>query len=297
MRSARCRNNWLCPQSVLLLAYIFCEREWRANLSFGIAEVASALVETEQTRSLLEGMGFPDVSEDLLRERELLTRVDTKFVFELSKLEPLLRGLVGDYQLLRAGGEAVAQYRTLYFDTADFRYLRAHHRGRRPRYKVRIRHYLERELSMLEVKKKTNGNKTEKVRKPLSFNSEGLTEEDLAFIDSFNPVHSSELHPILRTDFSRISLVGVHAEERVTFDVHLNFRGQEEGVTLSGGVIAELKQARFMPGSGAVLALRELGIRPCSVSKVCTAAMLLLPEVRLNRLRPSLRSLKAVCHA
>ena len=70
-------------------------------------------METEQTRSLLEEMGFPDVSEDLLRERELLTRVDTKFVFELSKLEPLLRGLVGNYQLLRAGGAAVAQYRTL----------------------------------------------------------------------------------------------------------------------------------------------------------------------------------------
>ena len=190
----------------------------------------------------------------------------------------------------------VAAYRTLYFDTPDHWCLREHHRGRRPRYKIRVRHYLDRDLSFLEVKRKTSADTTVKERRAISYQEEQLAADDKAFINTHSPIEAGGLVAGLRTNFGRITLVGLDTEERATFDVQLSFGGPRGQATLPGVVVAEVKQHRFMARSPVMLALRQSGIRPASMSKYCTAAMLLLPEISLNRFRPTLRALRQTCH-
>ena len=59
-------------------------------------------------------------------------------------------------------------------------------------------------------------------------------------------------------------------------------------------MIVEIKQQRFQPRSPIMMALRAARIFPVSVSKYCTAAALLLPEVRMNNYKDTLRALERI---
>ncbi len=250
----------------------------------------------EDQRALMQALGFREATTDLLRGRLLQRRVDTKFILGTGALSRVLSSLRDHYGILQASGEPVAWYRTLYFDTPEFLCLREHHRGRRPRHKVRVRHYPDRQLSFLEVKQKTQKGITEKERVPIPFREESLSEENHAFVNAHSPIASEVLVPGLRTAFGRIQLVGLQTLERATFDVQLQFEGHSGTAEIPGAVIAEVKQPRYMPRSPVMLALRREGLRPTRVSKYCTAATLLMPEIPLQLFRPILRSLEAASH-
>jgi len=249
-----------------------------------------------ESRRTIDGLMLEEASLELLQNRALQRRVDTKFILRREHLGALLSPLTDAYALVRAGGHSVAQYNTLYFDTDTFDLVRQHHRGRRPRFKVRIRHYLERDLTYLEVKNKLNANTTLKSRRPLAYEAETLFEDDLAFVDSVSPLDSKTLQPTLRTDFGRITLVGRDTMERATFDVHLRLHSEKDSFTLPNLVIAEVKQDRFRARSPLMLRLRELARGPQSISKYCTAAALIHPELPLNRFRPILRAIRKTSH-
>jgi len=260
----------------------------------------------EGQRALIQSLGFSEATTALLRGRLLQRRVDTKFILGSGALSRVLSSLTDHYGILQAGGEPVAQYRTLYFDTQEYFFLREHHRGRRPRFKVRIRHYPDRQVSFLEVKQKTNKGITVKERTPIPYGEESLSEESLSeeslseenrsFVDAHSPIAFDTLVPGLRTAFGRITLVGLQTPERATFDLQLQFEGNKGTAEIPGAVIAEVKQPRYMPRSPVMLALRREGFRPTRVSKYCTAASLLVPEIPLQRFRPTLRSLEAASH-
>lgn len=228
----------------------------------------------------------------LLAERALLRRVDTKFVVSLERLTRILEEAADDYALLLAAGEPLAQYRTLYHDSASYRCLIDHGRGRRPRFKIRIRHYLDRELSYLEIKKKTSADETVKERRLVPFLSGSLTQEDREFVDRFCDVSSAQLIPSLWTNFRRITLVGKRTLERATIDLDLRFEGAGASRAIPHLAIAEIKQARYWARSPIMLALRRARVRPLSLSKYCTAATMLLPEVPMRRYRPKVRALR-----
>ena len=78
-------------------------------------------------------------------------RFDTKFVAHARCVPKLLGLLKPDYRVLRAGDVALARYKTLYLDGSDFASVVAHHRGRRHRQKVRIRHHMDRQKSFLRA--------------------------------------------------------------------------------------------------------------------------------------------------
>ena len=159
--------------------------------------------------------------------------------------------------MLRAQRQAVARYRNLYFDDVGYQFLHAHHRGRRPRYKVRIRHYDDRELSYLEVKRKTNAELTIKERSPIAFGREYLGTDNHPFIHRYCSIPGSELKPSFRANFGRVTLLGKVAVERATFDTGLSFTsdGQE---AFPGLIVSEVKQDRFRPRSPMMLACAAL---------------------------------------
>lgn len=252
--------------------------------------------ELEQATELIEGLRLADATSELLQARALQRRVETKFIMPLAGLDAVIGAVRADCALVRARGEAVARYDSQYFDTEDFLFAREHHRGRRSRYKVRVRHHVSRQRSFLEIKEKTNANVTSKSRERLPFQHEALGDEERAFIDAHNPVASSSLVPSIRTGHGRITLVGVHTMERVTFDVGLRFQvhGRHDG--FPGLVIGEIKQDRYKPRSPLMLAFRQAALRPTGFSKYCMAALLMLPALTMNRYYPTLRAVRKTCH-
>ena len=235
---------------------------------------------------------FEHATEDLVSSRALQDRVDTKFVLRLDELDYLLSLLSTDFSVVTAGQSMVGRYQNLYFDTAEYRFLREHHRGRRPRFKVRIRHYVDRNISALEIKEKSPNERTRKLRKPIPFLAEQLSEGHCAFLDEHPRITASVLHPSLRVDFSRITLVAKHVDERLTIDTDLRFSHGDRESALDSMVIAEIKQARFSPRGPGMLALRRVGAMRLRISKYMTGGQLLLPSVRLQRYEPRLKLLR-----
>lgn len=240
----------------------------------------------------VERLGFDVASRELVAQRSLQRRADTKFLFGIDQLREILAERVDDFALVQASGASLANYGNLYFDTATHGCLYDHHRGRRDRYKVRVRHHVDRQLSSLEVKRKTRADLTEKVRTPLAFGQEAFGREHSDFIQRNSPMGLETLQPALRVDFCRLTLVGKEHEERATFDVWLRFGGRGRHVHLPDRlVVCEIKQPKFWARSPLMMALRGHRLRPFRMSKYCAAASFLLPHLKLNRFRPFARAI------
>ena len=124
----------------------------------------------------------------------------------------------------------------------------AHRCGRRPRYKVRIRHHVDRQLSFLEIKSKTNSGRTVKRRLALPYGQNHLGAPERQFIEAHAPVDGVRLMPCVSISFLRLTLVGKDLNERLTFDRDVTFAGGPREEHFSRVVIAEVKQAEsFKP--------------------------------------------------
>jgi hypothetical protein len=234
---------------------------------------------------------LPAASSELLSRRELLRRTDTKFVVDRSALERLIDELADEYAVLRAGDQSIATYKNLYFDTADLQCFHDHRRGRRIRRKVRIRHYPDRSLSFLEVKIKRGDLVTDKRRRQIDYGTEALDGDQLAFLTKHAP--ALDLAPALRIDYRRIAVVHLHEEERLTIDLDLVAEYEGRRNAFEGAVIVELKRPPHSRAS--TPALRALArFRASAFSKYCAAMIRLRPEVRHNRLLPTLRGISAI---
>jgi len=269
----------------------------------------------ETKRDIREWVRLFRVSEpSLLRRRELLRRVDTKFVVPADRLEPIFANLEGHYSLVLADGEAWATYRTLYFDTLEERFFDDHRRGRLERFKVRIRHYDDRRVTYFEVKRKSNRHITTKIRRPKEFSHSELSAGDLAAAAQVPEVPVSRVVPRLWTTFTRLILVGLDHTERLTVDVGVSFRHGRAATSASFDDLAasrlfesplacrlgsprrslailEVKQPRFESRTPIMLALRREGIRPRSSSKYCTGVLLTNPAAKAHRFLPNLKQI------
>lgn len=234
---------------------------------------------------------FGDVSMELLQARALLKRVDRKYLLRREWLEPMLLQLNADYRLLRAAGQVAATYQTRYFDTADRHLYQDHRRGRRPRYKVRLRHHVDRRLSFLEIKCKGRGALTAKAVLSRPFGCESLDAEALRFIDTHCPYPADSLRASVANAFQRVTLVGESVNERLTVDWDLEMADDRRSVRLPGLVIVEIKQARYSNSTPAARALRHLHVREGSISEYCLATAR-LATVRTNTFKPALRAVE-----
>ncbi|MBM74889.1 MAG: hypothetical protein CMK59_05775 [Proteobacteria bacterium] len=243
-------------------------------------------------------IGFPKATMELLQSRTLQKRIDTKFVLRQDRLSALLHFLKTKYAIVLTEKQPIAAYKNLYFDTDNHLFLKTHHRDKRPRYKVRIRHHCDRRMSFVEIKKKSASDRTIKKRQEVPFLKENL-QGLLLFIKEHCPVISSEaLRPSLRTDFNRITLVGLDVCERITIDTGLQCSNDDNNTSWEwlNGVIVEIKQEHFKPRAPAMLALRNVKATALSISKYCTAASHLLPDVNMKLYRPKMRALRRLIH-
>jgi hypothetical protein len=223
----------------------------------------------------------------------LLRRVESKFAMPATAVASLLPALAGDYVVLLAGTALVASYRSVYFDTPGLAFYHAQRCGRRVRQKVRVRHYPDRRVSYLEVKMRSRDDVTTKARRPRAYDDDALSADDLAFVRQHVCVQA-ELLPSLRTDYSRITLLSRHTEERLTIDLNLQATRGRRRARLDDLAIVEVKQARYDRRTPAMAALRAAGWRTGWASKYCLGLARTSPDVRTGRLREGLRALEAV---
>lgn len=219
----------------------------------------------------------------------LLNRTDTKYILRVSQLTTILQALTDQYQALDIQGTRLNHYQTLYFDTPDFALYRQHHNGVRARYKVRMREYVDSDLTYWEVKCKTNQERTVKARLKSPEETDDLEQQVTEFIGAHVPVSADELEPKLWNKFMRITLVSKHFPERLTLDMGLEFGWGDASVTLPGIAVAEVKQERSSPHSDFVQQMRRLGIRPASFSKYCAGVCLLYDGVKTNNFKSQMR--------
>ncbi len=221
----------------------------------------------------------------------LMNRVDTKYVFSQGDLSELLNGLASSYRVLDTNDVRQTDYATLYFDTPGRDCFRDHHMGKGIRHKFRISHYASTGLSFFEVKKKTNRGRTLKQRLPIDSIAPHLSagSRELATACAGHPI---ELNAQLWTHFSRITLVGRGAPERVTIDTGLRFEDTGSRESMRGVAIAEVKQERNSRDSAVRRQLRARGVRPLRISKYCLGATLLTPTLKSNLFKPKLLTLR-----
>lgn len=135
---------------------------------------------------------FEVISLNEMNAIRLMNRQDTKFIFKESKLELILEELVKDYRILEIDGNKIASYQNEYYETSDFAVFKKHQRGKANRTKIRIRKYLESNLSFIEIKLKNNKKRTIKNRIKLESNEDIKShriEEYLRSSSTLNPLH------------------------------------------------------------------------------------------------------------
>jgi hypothetical protein len=225
---------------------------------------------------------------DEMDEVHLMDRVDSKFVAPVAVLPELLRAMTPSFRVQINEGKRIASYSTQYLDTPALDFFRMHEGGRLNRQKIRIRSYVDSNVSFLEVKNRNDSGRTKKIRVPVELSHIQTIDElnaRLSFLEKHSIFDSRNLEPALGTTFDRITLVNNRATERVTLDRNLSFVNYRTGNREMPDqlLVLELKQEEWKPSDFRDI-LDQLNIRQVSFSKYCVGMALTDPALRGDRL-------------
>lgn len=224
---------------------------------------------------------------------KLMNRIDTKFVANARLLPEILRLAQQDYYVQEIDGQRLTAYDTLYYDTPDLQMYLRHHDRQLRRQKIRVRTYVDSQLTFLEVKNKSNKGRTKKKRIEVETNDlRTLSPAQTEWLGEKSWYSLSALQPQLHTRFERITLVNRAKTERLTIDTRLRWENVQTGQNAALGdvIIIELKRDGYQP-SEMVEILRSLRVNPMKISKYCIGTALTNATVKNNRFRPKLRQL------
>ncbi|MBE1533537.1 polyphosphate polymerase domain-containing protein [Actinomadura algeriensis] len=226
---------------------------------------------------------------------ELQTRVDRKYLVPSELCDVMLPRLAGEYAALEIDGRRAFRYSSTYFDTPNLLTFRQHRQGRRQRYKMRTRTYLDSGECMFEVKLSGARNATDKRRLPydaarrrtLDGTARAFLQDVLLSAYRTNP--PAALVTSATTDYRRSTLVQLSGSGRVTLDASLTCTDGVVTIAADPGTV--LIESKSEGGDAPVdRILRDHGVRPAKISKYCVAVAVLYPGVPANPWRPALRT-------
>ncbi len=222
--------------------------------------------------------------DEVMEVAGLQTRLEKKYLLTPEEFVALADELEG-FRVLQIDGQRLFGYESAYFDSPDLELFRAHRQGRRLRYKVRTRTYLDSGESLFEVKLKGGRGQTVKLRLPYKFEDRsritGEAQDFLedALLDNYH-VRPPKLVPSLTTRYSRATFVDLTDGARLTCDIDLACTAQDDTKQGPDLILVESKST----GSGrADDILAGMGVRPVSVSKYCIGIALTNPEMPANK--------------
>lgn len=245
---------------------------------------------------------FDPISLNEMEGVKLMNRIDTKFAVPLSLLPAILKAAQKDYYAQDIDGQRIATYDTMYYDTDTLDMYIRHHDRQLVRQKIRVRRYVESNLTFLEIKRKNNKGRTKKKRISVpgfDINGQtfGQTKKELWNVEDFIAAKSrynwSELKPCLSTKFHRITLVNKAKTERLTIDMDLLWDNviTGESKTYDDLVIIELKRDGNVPSHMTDIML-DLRVHPLKISKYCIGTALTTPGIKKNRFKDKIHRIE-----
>lgn len=239
---------------------------------------------------------FEPINLEEMEAVALMNRVDTKYAIHEDVFTEILPELKNQYRILEVGGLKYSKYESLYFDSPSFDFFSDHHKKKNDRLKIRIRKYVNNNLSFLEVKRKRKG-RTEKTRLKTEQWGTDFSQDELSFLENAYE-EAKKLNSTMSNSFSRITLVHKIKAERLTFDLNIEFQDAEKTKSLTNLVICELKQGKIDRSSAFYAIMKKRMVRPLRVSKYCVGIMNLYSgsEVKQNRFKKKTLSInKIIC--
>ena len=249
---------------------------------------------------------FDSISLSEMEGVKLMNRIDTKYAVPLSALPAILEAAQDGYYAQEINGSRIATYDTMYYDTDSLDMYIRHHDRQLVRQKIRVRQYVESDLTFLEIKRKNNKGRTKKKR--ISVPGFGITGDTFGdskrerwsvedFIAAKSRYHWSELSPHLSTRFHRITLVNKAKTERLTIDMDLVWENivSGESKTFPELVIIELKRDGNVPSQMTQIMLSQR-LKPLKISKYCIGTALTTPGLKKNRFKKKIRLIEKMLH-
>ena len=233
---------------------------------------------------------FPPVTLMQMKQVQLMTRTDRKYVIPVTLLPKLLSSVSSFYKVQEIDHKRIASYATVYYDTPDYLFYHTHVKGKLNRTKIRIRKYVDSELSFLEIKNKNNKGTTQKVRVPAN----KIEENNVSFLKQHIPnLNIQKLTPSLTNDFQRITLVNHNFTERLTIDFNIGVKNcrEEKEARFPNLCIIEVKQSRRTP-TPLINFLNNNHIHTSGLSKYCLGISITTDSVKRNNYKPKLHFLK-----
>ena len=238
---------------------------------------------------------FEPISLAQMEGVKLMNRIDTKYAVSRAVLPAILEAAKEDYYVQEIDGKWIATYDTMYYDTDTLDMYIRHHDRQLVRQKIRVRQYVDSDLTFLEIKRKNNKGRTKKKRISVpGFDIVGETFGEgkrslwnvADFIASKSRYVWSELSPKLSTKFHRITLVNRAKTERLTIDMDLVWDNVVSGKkkTFEDLVIIELKRDGNVPSKMTHIML-DHRIHPLKISKYCIGTALTTPNIKKNRFK------------
>jgi hypothetical protein len=238
--------------------------------------------------SRFESHGLGDID-----KAKLMHRVDTKYLLPIRDLEPLLPFLARSYSVLEIDNLRLFSYRSTYYDTSGLEFYRMHHNGKKNRFKIRLRHYLDSGDQYVEVKHKTNKSVTRKNR--VLYNERQANKRRINELVSIP--FGANRPPLLKSlvcSYDRIALADENNGERLTLDLNLSFKDpkRHRGEQAHQVFVAEVKrQNRKIPSVFCDL-MDRFRQKPISFSKYCIGCALIhSSQLKINRFKSTLMAL------
>lgn len=237
--------------------------------------------------------GFESISLSEIDSISLTKRIDTKFVFHISRLPQILKDIQDHYKILKIKDMSNQCYSTTYYDTNDKTLYFHHHQGRANRFKVRIRHYHNSDDRFFEIKYKKDLKQTRKKRIKITkkFNKgiciKGMMKKKGFEIDG-------KLDNNLSNYFTRITLANLEGIERATIDFNLSFEKDGKKISLPYLTIVEIKTERKFTNSKLYKKLKKDRIYPMRISKYVLGSILFDNNLKSNRFKEKMLILKKI---
>lgn len=239
--------------------------------------------------------GLEPIGLDELAERAALqTRRDRKYLVPVDALAELLAGLEPGARVLQVAGRRRFRYESVYFDTRRLDcYLAAAH-GRRRRFKVRTRCYLDTDDCFVEVKTHGPRGVTVKARSPYAPGGRATLDDGgwafarAALGAAAVPPPAGALVPTLVTRYDRVTVLLPSTDARATVDTDLVWQAADGGPGRALGRLAVVETKTGATPSSLDRLLWRSGRRPVRLSKYGTGMAALHPDLPAARWRRTL---------
>ena len=234
---------------------------------------------------------FPVIDLASLTKANEGQRRDRKYILTESGVSDLLSRLAPTTMALCTDDVREFRYESMYFDTGDLMCFDLAAKGRRNRFKVRTRHYLDTDQQWLEVKTHGPRGLTVKDRTPCDGSLDPEWVDMVLAMRGIGHVPAETLVPTADVSYIRSTLV-LPDFSRVTIDRNLRWHSYEAARGIPELFIVETKTSGRANDADRLLWSR--GVRPCRISKYATGMTLLFPSLKKNRWHETLTRLNAI---